>query len=156
MNVKKNPGITIQDIRLLRANLSVGNMDAKSDYSLRLTHLDREEHDEGKSLVVIAGFDLMHGIENPRINFDCTFAAVYERHGEDSMTWGKFSTPLALAHIVPYLREFVSNMTNRMPVPALVFSPLNTHMMVADYEKRQTEKADEPSAQPSQLAEPLE
>ena len=69
------------------------------------------------------------------------------------MQWKDFSLAMALAHIVPYLREYVSNMTNRLPVPVLLLDPINTSAMVADYEQRKRQ-AEEPKAGASQPKAP--
>ena len=50
------------------------------------------------------------------------------------MTWDEFKNSNAIAHIIPYLREFVSNMTNRMPIPILNLPPINTNLLVKNYE----------------------
>ena len=43
---------------------------------------------------------------------------------------------MALTHIIPYLREYVSHTTNRLPAPVLMLDPTNTEAMIADYVER--------------------
>jgi preprotein translocase subunit SecB len=140
MSENKDPGISIDLIRLIAANVEVKNLKGKAEYSLRLVNFERKESAEGKFLDVIAGFDMMCGVEAPVFTFTCTFIARYSRQGESAMEWKSFSSPLALAHIFPYLREFVSNITNRLPVPVLLLPAYNTSSLLADFEASQAEK----------------
>ena len=148
MEAQKDPGITIEFIRLLRSHIEMTSLDGQQEYNLSLTALDRREPPDGKTCDLIATFNLMHGIEKPLFKFTCAFLARYTHRDDASMAWNDFTSAMALAHIIPYLREFVSNITNRLPAPVLMLSAVNTHAMIADYEnrKRQTEQA-EPAAQ---------
>ena len=131
--------------------MAIVNPNGEKRYSLRLVGLQRLEAPDGKALDLSAAFDLMAGIENPVLRFTCEFIAKYNRTGGDGMPWADFSNAVALAHIIPYLREFVSNMTNRLPVPPLMLDPINTHALVAAYEARKggTEKATTAIASPA-------
>jgi hypothetical protein len=144
----KQPGIAIEEIRLIRAQVEVKNLEGDKRYSLRLLNIARVESPDGKALHCVFAFDVMHGIENPIFVFTCDFIARYTRRGEDSMAWNEFVTPIALAHVIPYLREFVSNITNRLPVPVLMLDPVNTAAMVAEYELRRAEAEKARPAQP--------
>lgn len=135
METLKDPGIVIEQIRLLKAHVEMANPDGKPEYNPCLTALGRIESQDGKTLDLHAVFDMMHGIENPMFKFTCQFIARYTRR-DDSMAWKDFTSVIALAQIIPYLREFVSNITNRLPTPVLMLDPINTHAMIADYENR--------------------
>lgn len=137
MEEHKQPGISIEFVKLLKANIEICDPKADKQYNLRLIGLKRHETNDGKALDLVAAFDVMHGVENPLFKFTCQFVARYEQQGAESMPWNEFSTATALAHIIPYLREFVSNMTNRLPAPVLMLDPINTNAMIADYEQRQ-------------------
>lgn len=138
MDEQKNPGITIEHVQLLNARIEMANPEGKRKYNLRLTGLKRLESKDGKTIDLYASFDVMHGVESPLFNFTCDFIARYVRQGDESMAWSSFSSAMALAHIIPYLREFISNITNRLPAPVLMIDPINTIAMIEDYEKRQT------------------
>jgi hypothetical protein len=135
MKEQKAPGISIATVRLLKAHVEMVEPEGVREYNLRLISLQRREADEGKALDLFASFDLMSGVEKPLFSLTCDFVARYERQGDDSMPWDEFSSPVALAHIIPYLREFISNMTNRLPIPVLMLDPINTFMMIADLER---------------------
>jgi len=128
-------GIGIEDIRLLRARVEVADKDGERKFNLRLVALERKLSEDNKVLTVIASFDVTHLIAKPLFNFTCDLFARYRRYAEGGMPWEQFSTPMALAHMVPYLREFVSNMTSRMPIPTLMLPPVNTNKLFSGYEE---------------------
>ena len=136
MESLRDPGIAIESIRLLKAHIEIGDLQGKPEFDFRLAGMERRMTDDGKTMVLFASFDLMYGIEKPLFKFTCGFAARYKCKGEDAMPWVEFTDAMALAHIVPYLREFVSNMTNRMPVPVLILDPVNVHALIVDYVAR--------------------
>jgi len=143
METLKDPGIAIDQIRLVKSHVEmVANSKGKPEYNPCLTYLNRFESEDGKNLDLLASFDLMHGMENPLFKFTCQFVVRYTRQ-DSSMVWKDFTSPVALAHIIPYLREYVSNITNRLPTPVLLLNPINTHAMIAEYEdrKRRAEQA---------------
>lgn len=142
MDEQKQPGISINLVSLIKANIEMIDPEADKKYNLRLIGLKRFETEDGKTLNLVAAFDVMHGVETPLFKFTCEFVARYERQGEDSMPWNEFSNATALAHIIPYLREFVSNTTTRLPAPVLMLDPINTNVMIADYERRKKESAE--------------
>lgn len=142
MEETQQPGINIVFIRLLKANVEIRDPQADKRYDLRLTGLKRIEAEDANNLDIVAAFDVMYEVEKPLFNFTCQFVVRYERQGQDSMAWSEFSTATALAHIIPYLREFVSNMTNRLPAPVLMIDAINTKAMIEDYEQR-TKAAEE-------------
>lgn len=137
----KGPGIALQEICLLRCSVEVVDPTSKPRYHLSLISLNRAESDDGKNLNLFAGFDVAHGVEKPFLNFTCQFVARYVRPNDACLPWKDFSSAVALAHIIPYLREFVSNITGRLPAPVLMLNPINTHAMVADFEKRKGQVA---------------
>lgn len=150
METLKDPGIAIEHIRLLKSHVEMANADGKREFNLRLIGLGRFESEDGKALDLYAAFDVMHGVEKPLFKFTCEFIARYTRRDNASMEWKAFTSPTALAHIIPYLREYVSNITNRLPVPVLMLNPVNTHAMIADYEQRKRRSEEAKAAQAPQ------
>jgi preprotein translocase subunit SecB len=49
------------------------------------------------------------------------------------MKWEDFKDHVAIAHLIPYLREFVSNMTARLPLSVLMIPPINTSKMLEEF-----------------------
>ena len=141
MDKTKPPGIAIDDISLIEANIGLNppptGDSSELQYHIQLTGFDRSEDDD-KRLFVRCSFDLMGGVEEPPFDFTCTFVAVYSAMDDEAnMTWEEFTDTMALAHVVPFLREFVANMTNRLPVPALMLFPVNVALLLSEYESRQ-------------------
>ncbi|MDD2302122.1 MAG: hypothetical protein PHG30_06140 [Eubacteriales bacterium] len=145
MEKNKESGIVINQIRLMRSHIEFVNMDGPQKYNLRLVSLTRFESADGKALDLFAGFDVMHGVEKPLFKFTCEFVARYTRRDDADMPWKEFSSAMALAHIIPYLREYVSNTTNRLPTPVLMLDPINTYNMIADFEERDKQAKEEAS-----------
>lgn len=136
MDPLKEPGIAIEHILLLKSHVEMVSPDGQREYNPRLTAVNRLESPDGKTLDLYAAFNLMHGIEKPLLKFTCEFLARYTRQDNANMAWKDFTSAMALAHIIPYLREYVSNITNRLPAPVLMLAPINTLAMIADYEER--------------------
>lgn len=133
------PGVEIEAVHLLVCDGRVVDVTAEMRYSMALTKLIR--HEDGNTLSVFAEFDLFHGIEKPPCRLRCSFVAYYKRTDLSSMTWTDFSDALAVAHIVPYVREFVSSVTLRMPLRPLVLQPTNAYTLVDAYNARQAQPA---------------
>lgn len=137
MDKSKSPGIAIEEIRLIKSQITMGNPENEARYNLQLIQLDRSESEDGKYLNLFASFDLMHGMEKPLFSFTCSFVARYSRTDESNMTWSEFSDVMAVTHIIPYLREYISNMTTRLPAPVLMLNPINVHGLVSQYKANQ-------------------
>jgi len=73
----------------------------------------------------------------PPFQFTCDFCVTYERDEDANMTWDEFTDVYALTHVIPYIREFVVNMTSRMVVPALSTPPINVFALLREYESEQ-------------------
>lgn len=136
MDKNKNSGIEIELIRLVNAHVELVDWkQPEPQYGLGLTKWQRDE--DGDHLTVLAEFDLTQDVETPPFRFTCAFIARYSRTADANMLWPEFADPLALAHIIPYLREFVTNMTARLPVPPLMLPPVNAGLLLAAYQARQ-------------------
>src|ERR1022692_3070616 len=126
MDKAKSPGISIESVHLLECSVGDVNREGDLKFSLGITRFSRTLVSDGKVLAVTVSFDLMMGVEKPPCKFQCTFAATYTRPSEQNMTWEEFQDHVALAHIIPYVREFVSNITARLPLSVLMVPPVNT------------------------------
>ncbi len=137
MNQTKELGISIEKIFLVKSEAEFVSTTAERNYNLELTTFSRAIEDDGKKLVVNAGFDLMSGIEKPMFRFTARYVAVYTKTEGDETAWNDFSDGNALSHIVPYLREYVSSVTIRMPIAPLYLRPLNCYALVEAFLARQ-------------------
>jgi hypothetical protein len=141
MDKAKSTGISIESVHLLECNVGDVKQEVDLKFALGITHFSRTLVSDGKVLAIKVAFDLMTGIENPPCKFQCTFAATYTRSPEPNMTWEEFQDHVAVAHIIPYVREFVSNITTRLPLSVLMVPPVNTHKMLAEYRQLTLQKA---------------
>lgn len=148
MDKTQKPGIAFDRIDLFECRIGKIVLKHELNYNLRLTKKARSFSEDKKRLVAIFGFDLMGGVENPPFEFKCSFVAHYSREEDSAMSWDEFTDAMALTHIVPFLREFLSNMTNRMPMPTLILPPTNVFVLLDDFAKLQAENTP-PPAKPS-------
>jgi preprotein translocase subunit SecB len=138
-------GISVQNILLLDCMATFRGAKDKPNYHLALTNLARHVDENQKHLMVTATFDLMYKVADPICDLSCSFLAVYSKTENATIDWSAFSDGLALAHMLPFVREFVSSITNRMPIPPLMIPPVNAFELVQGYLAR---KAAQPSAAP--------
>jgi hypothetical protein len=133
MDKTKNPGIALKGVHLIQCNIGDVKYDVELKFALGITDFDRHVDADGKILQVKVAFNLMDKMENPPCRFDCVFVATYTRPEAAEMKWEEFKDHVAVAHLIPYVREFVSNMTTRLPLTVLMIPPMNTSKMLADF-----------------------
>ena len=139
MDKNKSPGIEIGHISLVECCLRDLNLANDLQYNLGIEFLQRRVISD-EQLVVQVAFNLMQGITDAPYSFTCAFVASYTRSAESNMTWDEFKNGLIVAHILPYVREFVSSVSLRLPVAPLMLPPINALILVENYEKRVAEK----------------
>jgi hypothetical protein len=139
MEKAKDPLIAIEQIKLMEAHVALGGAEGSSQYNLALTAYKRLLSDDANRLTIVADFDVMYGIDNPKFRLEAKFLAQYNRKNDvdEGLPWESFSDGMALAHVIPYLREFISNITGRMPLPPLYIRALNTYRLVEEFHKRE-------------------
>ena len=146
MDKTKSPGIRFERIDLLECNVGHVNVEAKLAYNLSLVELTRQVTEKGDRLMVMMGFDLMKGIKEPPFSFHCLFLAHYAKDQQHpNMDWNEFTDAMALAHAMPFVRELLSNITNRLPLPVLMLSPVNVFELIEKY-KAAKESPGKPAA----------
>ncbi len=133
MDKNKKPGIYFEDIVLLESHVGDLQPENKLAFNLVLTSLNRQRKDVEDKLVVIATFDAFYEVEDPVLNFQCKFGAFYRHEEAANMDWEDFSNEHAVAHMIPYVREFISNITWRMPLPRLNLPPINAYRLIEEY-----------------------
>jgi preprotein translocase subunit SecB len=137
MDKQNAPGIRINDVNLISCH--VGNYNEKTEklsYHLGLTYKDRQIADDQNNLIYFLSFDLMKNIKPAPFEFKCDFCITYEREEHANMTWDEFKDIHALTHVIPYIREFIVNMTSRMLVPTLTIPPVNVFALLDEYATR--------------------
>lgn len=136
MDKTKPPGIAIERINLLWCDFGVVDHEAPRSFSLHVTSYSRTQLEQDSLLGVTIEFDLMKGIPTPPLKFRCAFGATYSRSKDANMAWEELSDHVIVAHLLPYLREFVSNMTARLSFPAIMLPPFNAHQLIARYQEQ--------------------
>jgi preprotein translocase subunit SecB len=132
MNVEKSgPGrITGQQIHLLDCHFAFqGGEKRELKYGLALVNFTRELSDDRTKLSAILSFNAFHKIEHPLVHATFRFRIVYAGEGDLESVWGTLKDEIILAHCIPYVRELLSSMTSRMPVPPLVIEMVNAYGM---------------------------
>ena len=133
MDKTQNPGIALKSVHLIQCNIDDVKYDVELKFTLAITDFGRIVTADGNTLQVKVAFNLMDKVETPPCKFDCTFVATYTRPESANMKWEEFKDHVAVAHMIPYVREFVSNMTTRLPLLVLMIPPLNTNKMLTDF-----------------------
>ena len=103
----------------------------KTVYHLAISRFTRRNRN-GKTFRCTADieFNLFDGIQETDARFICVFHLEY---GGDQDGTDLLKDHIIIAHAVPYLREFVYNMTMRSAKPALLLSPINTPDLLRKY-----------------------
>jgi hypothetical protein len=134
MDISQHSEIQNEAINLLEC--VIGDLDPTVEhlrFHLGITNVERVFAEENRVMVFQAGFDLMHKVENPAFTMKFSFGSVYSRPEEANMSWDEFTDEIILAHMIPFIREFIANTTIRLPIPQLLIPPMNTHVLLSEY-----------------------
>ena len=144
MSEQPSPQVpSFEKVALLECKVGDAIPGADPLYNLGIVSLNRTILEEGKVLRIEVGFNLLDGVKEPACTFRCTFASTY-RTAKSNGDWEAIKEHVAVAHLIPFVREFIWNLTSRMPLGALMIAPMNTHRMVEAFRSR---VAEAPSAQ---------
>jgi preprotein translocase subunit SecB len=121
--------------------------------NLTLTDFRKEVREEENInlLMVNMQFDLMKGIEKPGFVFQLWYEIVYT--AEDKASFEVIKDHVAIAHVIPYLRELVSGLTTRADCQPLIIPPINTLTLYNKYldaNKERKESAEASEEAPEQ------
>ena len=141
----KAPGIILEDVSLLMVTIGplTETMPTESvKYRFGLIDFSRNEPEHGVKMTIGATFDLFKGIKGSPLLFQFAMAALYKREGENSMPFDDLEDHVLLAHIIPFVREFVANMTSKLPGHNQLLLPLiNTKGLLDEWKKGQSPKS---------------
>ena len=104
-------------------------------YNLALKKYDVRESNSDKGFLydVDLEFDLMFRVARPLIAFSCVYHMRYSGDAEGRM---RLKEHIVVAHAIPYLREFVANLTMRSELPVLMMDPVNAVNLFNDFSSR--------------------
>lgn len=130
--------LQLEKVHLIACNFKLKYSEDCS-YSLELKHYESKElsRDNGFEYTAILTFNIMSRVRKPVMAFECSFALVYKGDEEGRK---RLKEHIVVAHSIPYLREFVSNVTMRSPLPALVIAPVNAPELWREYCEKHSEK----------------
>ena len=105
----------------------------ETKYHLALSHFARKDR-KGKTFCSKTDivFDLFDDVDS-KAKFTCGF---YLEYGGDAEGAELLRDHIIVAHAVPYLREFVCNMTMRSPLPKLIIPPVNAINLLKCYTEK--------------------
>jgi len=150
MDPTKQPGIRFLGVYLERLDFAVtGEVPRPIPNALSLK-ISRRVSDDKKSVRVRIDGDLFGNLplnERPPIQFEFAVAGRFAVTETPNLSLDEFAVDHAPAHLVPYIRELISNITMRSSLPALSIGPLNVKAMVesgsATFEVSESEKEEQ-------------
>ena len=132
MKPEESPGIAFLGVKLLRLDFHFrGKPPEKIPASL--TFAIKADIIQGKRLLLHVDVDAFGGVpedERPDIDLSFTLAGVFEKTTDEGMPLSEFAEYMAPAHLVPYVRELIANITTRSPLPTLNIGPINVRALV--------------------------
>lgn len=130
--------LQLEKVHLIACNFKL--KDSKDcSYSLELKHYESQEssRNDGFEYTALLTFNIMSRVRKPVMAFECTFALGYKGDEEGRK---RLKEHIVVAHSIPYLREFVSNVTMRSPLPVLVIAPVNAPELWREYCKKHSKE----------------
>lgn len=129
--------LELKFVHLFRSDFNINKtaIKEKAYYGLALTDYDRHDKKDGDGfdIIVFLEFDLMFEVKDPVFDLNCRLGLYYKAASQQDLDTLK--DHIIVAHAIPYLREFVANLTMRTPLSPLYLSPVNAHELWGRYEK---------------------
>ena len=133
MDEEQKPGIRFRGVQLIDLRFSIkGKLPERIPFAPRF-NLQANLFDEEKTLNLIFTVDAFAEVsekERPGIDLAFTFVGQFEAVGEGGMPLREFAKLNAPAHMVPYVRELIANITTRSPLPTLNIGPINVVALI--------------------------
>jgi len=142
MNGSNDSAVSLTQISLIDCRVGGLKSSQSRQYGVGITAFSRKENENKLSMDIEVGFNLLHQVSDPTLEFTCTFSAEYKRGVDSPTQLSDLKVHIAVAHILPFLREFAFNVTGRLRgSPALMIPPINASLLLADWKKRQEQTA---------------
>jgi hypothetical protein len=142
MNGLNDSGVSLAQISLIDCRVGGLKSSKSRQYGVGITAFSRKEDESKMSMDIEVEFNLLHQVSNPTLEFICTFSAEYKRSVNCQMQLSDLKDHIAVAHILPFLREFAFNVTGRLrESPALMIPPINANLLLSDWKNRQEQTA---------------
>ena len=142
MNGLNDSGVSLTQISLIDCRVGGLKPSNSRQYGVGITAFSRKEDENKMSMDIEVEFNLLHQVSDPTLEFNCTFSAEYKRSVDCQMQLSDLKDHIAIAHILPFLREFAFNVTGRLRgSPVLMIPPINAVLLLTDWKKRQEQTA---------------
>jgi len=133
MDSSKQPGIKFTGVHLLSLEFKIKGK-PESMIPTGLTFETKAElSEDGKALDLYMITDLFGDIEEPEkppIDFNFVLHAGFEAAEQENLSLAEFARRQAPAHLIPYVRELIANITTRSVLPTLNLGPINVISMI--------------------------
>jgi hypothetical protein len=130
-------GLKLQKIVLLESRFRLlRETTPHPTYGLALIDFDKRFNAERTELSATLSFDALQGVQDPLIEAKFTFRIEYLGEGDLEKVWVGLKDEIILAHCIPYVREFLSSMTARMPIFPLIIEMVNAYSMFKSFRDR--------------------
>jgi preprotein translocase subunit SecB len=128
MDETKQPGILFKGVQLTQLSFSVhGPVPKPIPFGPRF-ELKGQLSDDETGLVLSLTADLFGRLDQkecPPVELKFTLAGTFEATEKGNMSLRDFAKHNAPAHLVPYARELIANITARSALPTLNLGPIN-------------------------------
>lgn len=128
MDVKRQPGIRFTGVDLRSLEFRIHGQEVDKLTFGPSFEVESILSEDKKSLEVILTTDLFGRLDpgsKPPIDFRFVLHAHFESGSEPNLPLEEFAGKQAPAHLMPYVRELVSNITSRSALPTLNLGPVN-------------------------------
>ena len=134
MDPTKEPGIVFRGVYLTKLQFSLKDKTPETlDCSLNLS-ISKEiqgRKEGGKTLFLRLAADPMAGVKEKPFEMQVEILGVFDAEPDSNLPIETFGSEQGPALLVPYLRELISNITARTPLPPLILPPINVHALLS-------------------------
>lgn len=134
MNENKHPGIRFTGVDLLKLEFGItGGFSGDSIAVAPSFSIEARVPEDKKTLDLFLAVDLFGNVaeeKRPPIQLSLVLHGHFEATETPYMALDEFAKHQAPAHLFPYLRELVANITSRSPLPTLNLGPVNVVALI--------------------------
>ena len=133
MDANKQPGIRFTGVDVASLTFAISGQIPKPIPSAISFEITSRLSDDGNSLDIVMKTDLFGGLpenERPPIELNFVLHGQFEATPGENMSVQEFARHYAPAHLIPYVRELIANITSRSILPTLNLGPINVIAMI--------------------------
>jgi len=136
MSSERQPGIRFTGVHLLRIVFAIRGGPREDVGELHYGpsfKVSRKISEDKRRLDLFLETDLFGGVpeeQKPPIEFNFVLHGQFEVAGEEHLSLEEFAEHQGPAHLFPYAREIIANITSRSPLPTLNLGPINVVALI--------------------------